>query len=291
MMARSYEGENPRMSHSYGSLITEVRDQVATIKMLSVEEGARSTPPADIHWDLQAVLNELREDHSVRVIVITGAHDGEFLVPRPTSRYTSEWPDSIANPNHAWKLMVGIIRLHTTMAEIEKPILAKVNGDAIGFGQSVMFSSDLIVARQDAVVSDVHLSQGTVLSGQDRVPVGSPFGTVPGDGAGATVPLFMPPVKAKEYLMLSTELTAAELAAMNCINYAVPAEDLDAISDDLVKRLLSKSAFALAWTKRVANRHVIDQLNKALDAGVAYEMINLAQIQRLGSENAVTLTE
>lgn len=271
---------------AYTTLSLTAEFQVATIRLLRPAEVAGETPGGDIHWELQLALNRLREDHSVRVVVITGDRDGEFWVPGAgaTRRHTRMSTD----PAQIWSRMLGIIRLHTTMAEIEKPIVAKVNGDAIGFGQSIMFSCDLIVASEDAVVNDVHLGQGEPIDGRESTAAGIQMGIVPGNGAGATVPLFMTPVKAKEYLMLAKTLTAKELAAANCINYAVPSDQLDAKVDDLVRQLLSKSAYALAWTKRLTSRHIVDQLNRTLDTGIAYQMLTVLQASQLGNRTTLT---
>jgi enoyl-CoA hydratase/carnithine racemase len=170
------------------------------------------------------------------------------------------------------------------MSEIEKPIIAKVNGDAIGFGQSLIYASDMVIAREDAIVSDGHLSMGEVKR-SDGVHTGTDFGVTPGDGAGAFVPLFMTPPLAKEYMMLSRSLSGRELADARIINRAVPFEELDAVTNEFVDGLLKRSAFALAWTKRLLNRNVVHQINQALDAGVAYEFLNLAQIGHMGAEN------
>jgi enoyl-CoA hydratase/carnithine racemase len=110
---------------------------------------------------------------------------------------------------------------------------------------------------------------------------GPDFGIVPGDGGGALAPLFFSPPLAKEALMLGRRFTAPELVELGAINYAVPASQLDAKADELVQALLRRSSYALAWTKRIANRRVAEQLNMALDAGAAYEMVNFLQLERL----------
>jgi enoyl-CoA hydratase/carnithine racemase len=171
------------------------------------------------------------------------------------------------------------------MTEIEKPIIAKVNGDAIGFGQSIVFGSDLIIAREDAYISDVHLGMGEVVRSESGDTVGLPFGVAPGDGAGALIPLFMAPTLAKEYMLLSTTYTAADLANMHIINRAVPLDKLDETVADYTARLLKRSAFALGWTKRILNRRVANQLNTTLDASSAYEQLSLLQIRHLGMAN------
>jgi enoyl-CoA hydratase/carnithine racemase len=256
--------------------------QVATIRMLPLGETLTQDPPCDIHVELPSALEELRADNTVRVIVLTGAKDGVFQVPPPSEYYTSRrGTERLGDPYGMWNVATSVIRCHQVMTEIEKPIIAKVNGDAIGFGQSLMFGCDLIIARDDAMIADAHLGMAEVVTSEGR-SVGLPFGTVPGDGAGALIPLFMTPTKAKEYMMLSLTYTAAEFAEMGIINRAVPLAELDAVTDEVTARLLKRSAFALAWTKRVLNRHVAHQANLALDAAIAYEALNFSQIQRLG---------
>ena len=78
---------------------------------------------------------------------------------------------------------------------------------------------------------------------------------------------------------------------MNVINYAVPEAELDAKVNELAQALLRRSAFALAWTKRTCNRHVVNQLNMTLDAAAAYEMVNFLQLERLGGKDPLSLEE
>jgi enoyl-CoA hydratase/carnithine racemase len=88
----------------------------------------------------------------------------------------------------------------------------------------------------------------------------------------------MSPVLAKQYLMLSDSFDARRLEQIGAINQALPRGELDDAVDHLVDRLLKRSAYALAWTKRSINRHVVDSLNRSLDASAAYEMAGLLQL-------------
>jgi enoyl-CoA hydratase/carnithine racemase len=273
----------------FRSLKISIDGQIATIRLRPISEGFKENPPADPHIELPTALEQMRTDNSIRVIVITGEKDGEFLCAGSPDYYRSDRAaDRLADPYGQWNVALGVLRMVQVMTEIEKPVIAKVNGDAIGFGQSIVFASDFILAREDAYISDVHLGMAEVTRSNSGETVGLPFGTVPGDGAGALIPLFMHPTQAKEYMMLSVTHTAAELAEMRIVNRAVPLAELDATVTDFASRLLKRSAFALAWTKRILNRNVANQLNLALDASTAYEQINLIQIQRLGFENDPT---
>jgi enoyl-CoA hydratase len=252
----------------YDSLSLERDGQVATVSMLR----------AHSHEERADVFTRLREDHEIRVVILTGS-DGEFHVPAPAANYIlPNGRNKLTDPEAAWRVFSAIIRGHQALAEIEKPVIAKVNGPALGFGQSLAFACDLIVARDDATFMDHHI--GAEIPGRARS-----FSNVPGDGGAALIPLFMSPPKAKEYLMLAKPYTGGELEKMGLINYAVPAEALDAKVAELVQGLLAKGAYTLAWTKRLCNRHVVEQLNRVLDAGVGYEMVGFLQREANGGED------
>jgi enoyl-CoA hydratase len=222
---------------SFDSLVVERDGPVLTIRIIPLRTSLTRDPPADIHRDLGLLLDELRHDYSVRVVVLTGAEDGEFCAAPPGGSYNSQRSlDRLVGPEGQWTTFMGLIHTHQTMTDLEIPIIARVNGDAIGFGQSLMLSCDLIIAREDARITDVHLAMGEVSSADGKGPVGPIFGTV--------------------------------------INRAVPMADLDLAVDEMVDGLLERPPYALGWTKRIVNARVRDQLNRALDSSTAYEMVN-----------------
>jgi enoyl-CoA hydratase len=92
----------------------------------------------------------------------------------------------------------------------------------------------------------------------------------------------MPPTKAKEYLFLSPKYTAKDLAAMNIVNYAVPMDQLDAVLDDLVARLLQRPARLLARTKRAVNKMLINQVNLTYDVLAHSEALDFWELGRDG---------
>lgn len=268
------------MQTSYETCSVEIDGPVATVTIVAPRMLVGGT--SDLHWDLGEVFSNLRGENGVRVVVLTGSH-GEFYVPMGADFYDRpELRAYVSDPPKAWRTFTGVLRTHQAMAEIEKPIVAKVTGDAFGFGSSLAFACDLIYASAEARFVDIHLGMG-------EAKAGPRFGIVTGDGGSALVPLFMSPAKAKEYLMLAREFTATELAEMGAINEAVAGERLDAVVGDVVERLLRRSAYALAWTKRTINRRIVDTLNLTLDAAAAYEMVNFLQLERLGGRDATTL--
>lgn len=254
---------------------------VATVTLIPTDQLSGGT--SDLHWELGELFSELRGNNSVRVIVLTG-EGSVFYAPPAKDWYNPDTMRYLVEPTKSWRTFAGLIRTHQAMAEIEKPIIAKVNGDAMGFGSSLVFACDFIAAVDDARFIDLHLSMGEVEES------GAPFGLVPGDG-GVLVSLFMSPVKAKEYLMLSEPFLAQDLCKWGTINYAVPRAELDEAVSKLIARLLKRPAHALAWTKRIVNRSVVDVLNRGLDAGAAYEMAVLLQLERMNWQDARILAD
>ena len=250
-------------------LVDIVRDgQIATIELKRIEKKLREQMGkggAQRAAEVACALNELRDDSSVRVIVITGKND-VFTVP--PSSYGHH-----GNPGGDWEIMNGVTRAIEAMCTIEKPVIAKVNGHAVGFGANLVLACDFIVAREDAIIADHHMSCGElVIDGEVKGSADHCIAT--GDGGAVFAPLKMPHNMATEYLMLARPFTAKELARMGVVNYALPASEIDAKTDEIARRLLKRNAYALALTKRLINKRLMDSFNRIHDAALGYEFLN-----------------
>jgi enoyl-CoA hydratase/carnithine racemase len=162
------------------------------------------------------------------------------------------------------------------MLHYEKPIIARVNGDVIGAGQSVMWGCDIIIAREDAVVADVHTGMGEVINSEGEA-TGFPWPISPGDGAMAFAQMNMSSYRYKEYQFLSKQWTARELYDMNVINYAVRADELDAKVDEIVRKLLARPASVLAHVRKLCQKPIIEQANLQYELSWAYEHLDFVQ--------------
>jgi len=265
----------------FTTLKVSLNGAVATIAHIPLMVMAEQTEEGgDIHFELGVALNRLREDDRVRVIIWTGEQDGEALIMRgiPEDRplYEAWFLDAgIQYPDPLYKGMVGVRTTMNALMEIEKPVIARVNGDAIGFAQSIMFACDLIVAAESVRIIDHHMG----LSEN-----GLPVAVAPGDGAGALVPAHLPPAKANEFLMLAKPISPKELESLGVINYAVPMDELDRVVGELVEKLLQRSSYSIGLTKRVTKRALAQQLGLALDAASGYEWVSFLQAQGTNGE-------
>jgi enoyl-CoA hydratase len=256
----------------------------------TVEAAAEDPAVVGVHEGVGVALDELRWDRSVRAIVITGANDGEFY--RFSRR--SHWDDprfrdrlnplKAASPSDAQPLRVrsprhaagdGVHRLpnaHEVLMLVEKPVIARVNGDAIGFGMSLLWGCDLIVAREDARIAWGHTGMGRVVD-SDGEARGFPFAITPSYGSVSL--LTMPPAKLKEWMWLSKVYSGREMADMNAINYAVPAAELDEVVDGLVAGLLELPDAVLARTKRLINKRLLAQWVQTEDLADAFSGLDM----------------
>jgi enoyl-CoA hydratase len=197
------------------------------------------------------------------VIVLEGTGD-TFIVPPKGGKLLQDLP-----PSEDWDLIEGLRRTLSAVISINKPIIAKVNGDAIGYGSSLLYACDFIVASEDALIGDMHLGMGDLPFGNTT------WGFVAGDGGAIFVPMHMSLPMAKEYLMLARTWTTRELADRGVINWAVPRAELNAIVLSMCERLIRRPPYALAWTKRVLNQEARQRFNAGYDAGMAFELINV----------------
>lgn len=244
---------------------------VATITILATQTAARHAGAKSVHTEIGHALSELRFDNDIRVVVV--ASDGKDFYGHPPGRPRMQG----RIPGEDWDVTQGLHRAYQQVIEMEKPVIARVQGHAAGFGASFVFACDFIVAAEDAVFANSHLSMGE----GEHFPAGRPdSGTTPGDGGNVFFPLFVPPPVAREYLWLGKQFTGADLHRMGCINAAVPESQLDTEVKRLADSLLRRPAYALALSKRAFNRFMAERFNLCFDLAWSYESLCFYQYGR-----------
>ena len=111
----------------------------------------------------------------------------------------------------------------------------------------------------------------------ERAKIGDPHvkvGLVAGDGGALIWPQLIGYAKAKELLMTGDLLTAAEAKELGLINYAVPADELDAKVGELVTKLQGNPRWAVRWTKSVTNIPLRALAAQVMDASIGYESVS-----------------
>ncbi len=189
----------------------------------------------DMHEAMQEIWYDLAADHSVRAVVITGAGKA-FSAGGDIPGFIRSYED----PDYRRVSLRGAKRLMDAMADFPKPVVAAVNGAAVGLGCNVALLADLVLIAEGAFFADTHVA----------------IGLVAGDGGAAYWPLFMSLLKAKEYLFFGDRIPAHEAVQMGLANRAVPDDQLMAEAMKLAHRLAALPRQAVQETKRALNLHL-----------------------------------
>lgn len=252
-------------SYDFECINVQTENQVAWVR-LQWPDG--KIVAQKFHRELAACLQALRSDDGVRVVVLRGATEHKFMSPfagiEERGHLERFKKGVMSDPENVFAGMRETEQILGSITRMEKPVIAMVNGDALGNGASLAMSCDLIVADEDAYITDLHIAN------HHFVQKANPStGVVPGDGSLVFWPLQMGLVKAKEYLLTGRPIKAKELARMNAINRAVPHAELQSAVDELIDALLARPAWALGWTKMLINKRARANMELTLDVGAA----------------------
>ncbi|WP_292934193.1 enoyl-CoA hydratase-related protein [Noviherbaspirillum sp.] len=174
--------------------------------------------------EIRDCLNDIRRETRTRVIVITGAGDkffcigGEKTGMEDTNLYAGVLP---------------VLDMYEAIDRLQKPVIASVNGFAVGGGHVLQVMCDITIAKESAIFRQVGPMMGSFDAG---------FGTwYLEDLVGKK--------KAKEIWFRNPKITAAEAVQMGLINKAVPDDQLAAATREMALEIADRGAFALAAIK------------------------------------------
>jgi enoyl-CoA hydratase len=172
---------------------------------------------------------------------------------------------SAANPHlfdHEARMAKRII---FTLLDIDKPVVCRMNGHAVGLGATLALMCDIIFAAEGAKIGDPHVG----------------IGLVAGDGGVVIWAQRIGLARAKEYLFTGELLTAQKAAEIGLINHCVPKEELDGAVDAFCQKLLNGAMGAIRATKILTNLEVKRIAHAVMDAGIGYESVSVRSADHL----------
>ncbi|MDE0156874.1 MAG: enoyl-CoA hydratase/isomerase family protein [Gammaproteobacteria bacterium] len=205
-----------------------------------------------MHEELARVFIDVQDDPDCDLIVLTGAGSA-FCAGGDM-----EWFDSmIEDPAKFRAIAPEAKRIVTSLLDLEKPIICRLNGAAAGLGATIALMCDVIVAVEHALIGDPHVKVGLVA----------------GDGGAVIWPQLIGYAKARELLMTGDMLNAQEAKEAGLINHVVPSDRLDEKVREISNKILANPRWAVRWTKTVTNIPLREIAVKVMDAAMAYEMV------------------
>jgi enoyl-CoA hydratase len=209
---------------------------------------------ATLHHKLLDVWRDLERDAEARCVVLTGAGKtfsggGDFAFLKAQHRSLALRYDISAQAADILHAMINF-RL---------PVVAAVNGPAVGLGASLALCCDLVLMSERSYLCDPHVS----------------IGLTAGDGGALLWPYMTSLIRAKEYIYTG-ERIAAELAVdLGLANRVTTADTLMDEALRLATRLAAQPARALQTTKRAFSKHIAQTAVAIIDYGLAAETLEL----------------
>ena len=160
-----------------------------------------------LHTELGALFRDLKREDHARAVLLTGrdgvfSAGGDFAYLESMSTMAARDATRRDGRQLIWDLL-----------DVEIPIVAAVDGPAIGLGASIALLCDVIIASDGASFADPHVRVGIAA----------------GDGGTAIWPLAIGPARAKQYLLTGDRVAATEAERIGLINQVVPAADLQEV--------------------------------------------------------------
>jgi enoyl-CoA hydratase len=231
----------------YNYLDVRLDDDVLTIAFDRPDRLNAVNEP--LHAELATVFRDAYETEA-RVVVLTGNGDAF------SAGGDIDWMQGSVDDAEAFQAtMREGEQIIQDLVNIEKPVIAKINGDATGLGATLALFCDIAVMSEDARIGDPHVNVALVA----------------GDGGAVIWPLLTSLNTAKELLMTGRLLSAAEADELGLVNHVVTAGELDRRADELVDELASGPQTAIRYTKKTLNAWLELGNSIALQKGLALE--------------------
>ncbi|NQT30794.1 MAG: enoyl-CoA hydratase/isomerase family protein [Deltaproteobacteria bacterium] len=216
---------------SYSTIIYTTKDHVASITLNRPEAGNRLN--LELAQELAEVCRRINQDETVYVVILSGVGDKAFCEGGGVEEMGTVY--SAAN----------------AVAAIEKPVIAAVNGDALGPGLELALSCDIRLAS-------------------DRAKFGFPEvakGFIPAGGGTQRLPRIVGRGKALEMILTAEAITAEEALEIGLVSKTVPSEGLMTEVEALAKDIAAKGPVALRFIKEAVNKG----LDLTLEQGLRLE--------------------
>jgi enoyl-CoA hydratase len=226
-----------KVSQSYETILVERRERVAIVTINRPEK--RNALNIQTRAEGAAVLDQLRADDDVRVVVITGAGDKAFIAGADIA----EFAERTAITQREVMLERGLFNAFDTFP---KPVIAMVNGYCLGGGCEVALACDIRVASDKASFGQPEIN----------------LGIIPGGGGTQRLTRLVGEGKAMEMILSGEIISADEAYRIGLVNHVVPADQLEAKTMEIANRIAEKSPIALRLAKeavKIASRSNLDE--------------------------------
>ena len=239
------------MYEKYRELKVERRGRILVVTI----ENPPLNPTTEVsHRELSRIFEDINHDRETDVVVLTGAGERAFsaggdvakMVERFEQADHAKWNYQMEEARH---IIYGMMRL-------EKPLIGRINGHAIGLGATLVSFCDISYMMAKAKIADTHVN----------------IGLTAGDGGALMWPLLIGFQKARYHLLTGEAMTGREAADCGLITGAVETiEELDEKVYAMAARLAASPRLAISTTKMAINLVLRNILEGLVETHLGYE--------------------
>jgi enoyl-CoA hydratase len=222
----------------------QVEDGIAIVTIDNQQAlNALNTPTLK---QLDTIIDQLRLNADVKGVIVTGAGEKSFVAGADISEFLK------LNGETVKTFMAYAQRVFDKIEALDRPVIAAVNGYALGGGNELAMSCDIRIAAENA------------LFGQPEVGLG----LVPGYGGTQRLPRLIGPGKAKEVIFADERINAQEALRIGLVQRVVPKGQTLEESKKLLKKIMGKAPIAIKMAKKAINEGLGMSLRQGLDLEV-----------------------
>jgi enoyl-CoA hydratase len=221
---------------SFENILLEKEDGIATITFNRPD--ALNALNNQTRAEFYSAMKDVAADDDIKVVILTGA--GRAFVAGSDIKELKQTTSLDAHNIH---------RLGMVVEKMEKPVIAAVNGFALGGGCEIVMACDIIIASDKARFGQPEIN----------------LGIIPGGGATQRLPRLVGVCKAKELILTGDIIKAEEAEKIGLVNRVVPGENLMAAAKEIAKKIASKSQATVRLAKDVINKGMQTSLETGLD--------------------------
>lgn len=228
------------MAYSYETIKCELNDKIAVITLNQPKYNILS---GQMLRDIRDIMNELKQESDLRCIVFTGEGEKAFCAGADVGELTDPTVDDLEETD-VWAR--GIL---TKLANFPIPMIAAINGYALGGGLELALSCDIRIASETAKLGLVETSLGLIAGwgGSQRL--------VRNIGAG----------QAKKMMFTAEKLTAAKALEIGLVQDVFPAEELMDEAMELARKISANAPLSNRLTKKALNYYLNMGIQEGLD--------------------------
>jgi enoyl-CoA hydratase len=231
---------------AYETILVEKKDGVCRITFNRPQVLNAFNPT--MSDELKAAVKDIASDKAVRVVVITGAGDRAFMAGADIDKTISRWVEMTKKGGKV-RDDHKVYFSPSMLEDLPQPVIAAINGIAFGMGCEVALGCDIRIASETAQFGQPEIKLGIMCGG----------------GGSVRMTRLVGKTKAMEMCLVGDPIDAKEAYRIGLVNQVVPAAEMENAVNAMVKKLMSKGAVALDYTKKSVNATMEMGLREAVE--------------------------